>query len=68
MDPGQRKVPECDADALGQLRLDALDRAVRLTRVGAFVIAVLDDQRCGRRTANVIDRFVELLEHRLLLG
>ena len=58
MDLGQRKVPEREPDPLAQLRLDALDRAVRLARVRTLVVAVLDDQPRGRRTAYVIDGFL----------
>jgi hypothetical protein len=68
MDPGQRKVPEREPDTLAELRLDALDLAERLARVGTLVVAVLDDHPCGGRTANMIDGSVERLDHRLLLA
>lgn len=68
MDPGQRKVPEREPDTLTELRLDALDLAERLARVGTLVVAVLNDQRRGGRTANMIDGCVERLYRRLLIA
>ena len=54
MDLDQREVPEREADATGSLPLDLLDLAVCLPRVGAFVVAVLDDQGSSRRATDVI--------------
>jgi hypothetical protein len=61
VDLDQRKVPVREAD-LVQSFLDLFDGTERLARVGLFVVAVLDDQRSGRRAANVIDSFVRRLE------
>jgi hypothetical protein len=68
MDLGQWKVPERKADPGAELPLDALDRAVRPARVRTLVVAVLDDQRCCRRAANVIQCLFQRLDHRLLLA
>src|SRR5438105_4941726 len=59
----QGKVPEGEADAPRQLFLDAFDLAKRLARVRTLIVAVLDDQRSGRRPAQVIDGLVKWLHH-----
>jgi hypothetical protein len=61
VDLGQRKVPEGEADPPAQALLDPVDLSKRLTRVRAFVIAVLHDQAASRWAADVIDRFVKRL-------
>jgi hypothetical protein len=61
VDLSQRKVPESEADSASQALLDPFDLSKRLTRVWAFVIAVLHDQPAGRWAADVIDRFVKRL-------
>src|SRR5690242_19080703 len=63
MDLGQREVPEREAHATGELRLDPLDRAVRLARIRTLVIAVLDDQPSARGSANVVT-VLQRLDHR----
>ena len=62
VDLGEREVPEGEANAPVELSLDPFDRAKRLPRVGAFVVAVLDDETSGRRAADVIDLLVERLQ------
>jgi hypothetical protein len=62
MDPGQWKVTECEPDAIAESSLDALDVVVRLSRVGALVVAVLEDHVPARPTAGVIDSAVERLQ------
>ena len=47
MDLREREVPEGKADAMGELSFNPLDRAERLPRVGAFVVAVLHDETSG---------------------
>jgi hypothetical protein len=54
MDLGQWKVAEREADAAVELRLDALDRTVRLAREGTIVVSILDDQPAVRRSAHVV--------------
>jgi hypothetical protein len=61
VDLGQRKVPESEAEPPDQALLDPFDLSKRLTRVRAFVTAVLHDQAAGRRAADLIDRFVKRL-------
>ena len=65
MDLCEREVPEGEANAIGELSFNPLDRAERLPRVGAFVVAVLDDETSGGWAANVIDLLVERLHGRL---
>jgi hypothetical protein len=55
VDLDQRKVAEREADAAARLLLDLLDRAERLPRVGAFVVAVLEDDRAACRAADVVE-------------
>src|SRR5579862_3867741 len=45
MDLGQREVSEGETDPPLDLLLDPLDRSVRLSRVRAFVISVLEEER-----------------------
>src|SRR5216683_7956287 len=59
MDAGQREVPECEPHVPAQLAFDLLDRVERLPRVRALVVAVLEDQRAGGRTAGVIDFLIQ---------
>ena len=59
VDLGQREVAEREADVARQLSLDLLDRAERLPRVGALVVAVLEDDRRVRGATHVIDVRVE---------
>jgi hypothetical protein len=61
VDPGQREMPEGEVDTVRLFCLDASDRPVRLARIRAFVIAVLDDQTTSGRSANVIDALVHRL-------
>src|SRR2546428_5261438 len=68
MDLSQRIVPEREADLIVESRLNTLDRAKCLARVGTLVVAVLDDQAAGLRAANVVDGVVQWLDHRLLLA
>ena len=53
------KVPEREAHAVLELSLDPFDRPKRLARIRALVVAVLDEDASGRRTADVIDGFLE---------
>ena len=55
VDVCQREVPEGEANATVELSFDPFDRAKRLPRVGAFVVAVLDEDTSGRGAADVID-------------
>src|SRR5689334_17735677 len=59
---GQRKVAKAEANPPGQPTLDPLDRAERRARVGALVVAVLEDQPSRGRTANMINGRVQRLE------
>ena len=52
---GQREMPEREPHVPAELPFDLLDRVVRLPRVRALVIAVLDDQTADGRTPDVID-------------
>jgi aminopeptidase len=63
VDLGQREVPEGETNPVGTLPLDALDFAVGPSRVRALVVAVHEDQPGGLRTADVIDGFVQWLDH-----
>jgi hypothetical protein len=64
VDVGQRKVPKGEADTPAHSLLDAFDLPEPLPRVRALVIAVLDDETTGRRTAEVIDHVVKRLQGR----
>ena len=55
MDLGEREVPEAEADATAQPALDPLDLSIRLPRIGALVVAVLEDEMTDRRTADVVN-------------
>ena len=55
MDLGEREVAEGEADATAQPALDPLDLSIRLPRIGALVVAVLEDETTGRRAADVVD-------------
>jgi hypothetical protein len=59
VDLRERKVPEGEADLPGELLLDALDLPKRLSRIRAFVVAVLEDEASGRRAANMVDPLLE---------
>ena len=63
MDLGQREVAEREADAARELPLDALDRPEGLARVGAFVVAVLEDDRRTGFPAHVVHVVSEGLDH-----
>jgi hypothetical protein len=53
---------EGEADAVAQSPLNAPDLSKRLPRIGAFVVAVLEDDTPGPWAANVIDLVVEWLD------
>src|SRR5207302_10016128 len=55
-------VAEGESDAARKLPLDPLDRAKRLARVGAFVIAVLENDGVARLPTHVIHVPVEWLD------
>jgi hypothetical protein len=59
VDLDERKVAEGEVDAVARLLLDLLDRSERLPRVGTFVVAVFEDHRAARRTADVIEVSVQ---------
>ena len=61
MDLGQWEVPKREPHLTGQAFFDVLDRAKRLPRVRALVVAVLDDQPAARRASDVVVRRVERL-------
>jgi hypothetical protein len=44
----QREMPEGEPNPIAEFALDPFDRAKRLPRVGAFVVAVFDDETSGR--------------------
>jgi hypothetical protein len=50
----EREVPEGEADASGDLLLDTLDLTKCLPRIGAFVVAVLEDETPGERASDMI--------------
>ena len=54
MDLRKWKVAEGESDAARKLTLDPLDREKRLARVGAFVIAVLENDGVARLPTHVI--------------
>ena len=56
---GQREMPEREPHVPPKLLFYLLDRMERLTRVRAFVIAVLNDQAAGARAPDVIDLLVQ---------
>ena len=68
MDLGEREVAEGKPHLPAELCLDALDRAVRLARVRALVVAVLDDHSRVGRPAHVVDTVLERRDHRLTAG
>jgi hypothetical protein len=55
-----------EAETAAQLSLDALDLPEGLTRIRAFVVAVLEDEMTGCRTADAVV-LVERGDGRLLL-
>jgi hypothetical protein len=57
--PVRGKMPEREPHVPGELPFDLLDRVERLPRVRALVIAVLEDQTAGGRTADVIDFLIQ---------
>src|SRR5262249_16747571 len=59
VDLGQRKVAEREEQAIAQSPLDPPDLPKRRSRVGALVVAVLDDETAARGAADVVDRAVE---------
>ena len=62
VDLDQGEVAEREANRDAELPLDQLDLPVGPSRVGALVVAVLEDQPGTRRPPHVIDGFVERLE------
>jgi hypothetical protein len=60
-------MPEREPDGPGELPFDLLDRPVGLPGVGAFVVAVLDDQGAGGRAANMIDVLVQRRQGQLVV-
>jgi hypothetical protein len=68
MDFREREVPERETHSTVHLLLDALDLANRLPRIGAFVVAVLENETTGRRAADMIDSVVERFHGRLVLS
>jgi len=54
VDAGQREMPEGEPHVSAEVLFDLLDRVEGLPRVGALVVAVLEDQVAGGRAANVI--------------
>ena len=60
----EREIPEREADTGARSSLDALDLTERLPRIGAFVVAVLEDDPTVRPAANVVDPLVEWLDAR----
>src|ERR1019366_1883709 len=56
---GSAGMPEREPHVPPELLFDLLDRIERLPRVRALVIAELDDQATGGRTADVIDFLVQ---------
>ena len=66
VDLGEREVSEGEANAARELSLDLFDRAERLARVGAFVVAVFDDEASGGGAADVIDPLLERLQRWLV--
>jgi hypothetical protein len=61
-------MPEGEPHSVRQFAFGALDRAERLTRVGAFVVAVFEDEVTAGRPADVVDLLVKRLDGRILLG
>src|SRR6266571_971309 len=59
VDAGQREMPEREPHVPPKLLFDLLDRIEGPPRVRALVIAVLDDQAAGGRTANMIDLLIQ---------
>ena len=64
---GKREMPEREPDTADEFRFDAFDFPVRLPRVGALVVAVLDDNRTRGWPADVVDHVVHWLQGRLVL-
>jgi hypothetical protein len=60
---GQRKVAERETELPAPLCLDLLDRAERVPRMRALVVAVLDDHMRTRWAADVVDRLIEWLDY-----
>ena len=65
MDLDEREMAVGETDLSAQFLLDAFDLSERQPRVGAFVVAVLDDQATLGGTANVIDRLVQAFQVRV---
>jgi len=68
VDLRQREVTKGEADAAGELLLDALDRPEGLARVGALVVAVLEDDGGTRFPADVVHVIVEWLDDRSVVS
>jgi hypothetical protein len=58
----EREMAKGEADTAVQSLLDPLDFSKRLSRVRAFVVAVLEDETTGGWAADVIDLVVEGLD------
>jgi hypothetical protein len=67
MDLSQRKVAKGKANTIGKFSLDALDLMERLPRVGAFVIAVLENQRASLLAADMVNRVFDRRDDRRLV-
>jgi hypothetical protein len=67
VDAGQREVAEGEPHVPVQLPFGHLDRVEGLPRVGALVIAVLDDQAATGQAADVIDLFVQRRQGQLAI-
>jgi hypothetical protein len=57
----EREMPEGEPNTFAELAPDTFDLPERLPRVRAFVVAVLEDDMSGSRTADVIDLFIKRL-------
>jgi hypothetical protein len=57
----EREMPEGEPNTFAELAPEAFDLPERLPRVRAFVVAVLEDDMSGSRTADVIDLFIKRL-------
>ena len=64
---GKREMPEREPDTADEFCFDAFDFPVSLPRVGALVVAVLDNDRARGWPADVVDHVVHWLQGRLVL-
>src|SRR5580704_14350054 len=65
MDAGQREMPEREPHTAIELCFYAHDRPVRLARVRAFVVAVLENPRTRGPSSDVVDAVVHRRQDRL---